>query len=249
MAIELEYLTPDQLKPFLLHPDSLVRARVAGYFRDAATRDTDLIPMTLAACDEYLEDDDTFSLGACMDFPLTEGSFFLVLGALSWVNAAESVFVLNEILATMPLAIFEKNRALMARPRIDPRTRKRIERRLDFSTRGSGELWQRLREFSDNAKDEWCPDCVDQREAADLVEALTCRWQPSSIKLIEDTPTPRVLSWLCSSPKTTRKSGRSSVRPCSLISPREDGRTFGKKSRPETLFAESSSWRVSSSPR
>ena len=186
MAIESEYLTPDQLKPFLLHPDSLVRARVTGYFRDATAKESDLIPMVLVACDEYLEDDNAFSLGACMDFPLTEGSFFLVLGALSWVNAAESVFVLNEILATMPRAIFEKNRALMARPRIDPRTRKRIERRLDFSTRGSGELWQRLREFSDNAKDEWCPDCVDQSEAEDLVEALTHRREPGSAELVEE---------------------------------------------------------------
>jgi hypothetical protein len=185
MTIDSDYLTAEGIKAFLLHHDPLVRARVAGYFRDAASRDTDLIPLILASCDEYREDDNLVTLNACSDFPLTEESFFLVLGALSWASDAGSVSALNHVLATMPLAVFERNRTLMRRPRVDPGTRKRLETRLDLSMRAPGELWQRLRKFSDDSRDEWCPDCLDQSQAQDLVEALTPHREPDSLRLVE----------------------------------------------------------------
>ena len=85
-----------------------VREAAGEYFGDSWSRDPDLVPMILEACDRDGFADNLSGLSLCERFPLTGPAFDAVLAALDRAEDERTTRWLNRIIASAPTHWFSE---------------------------------------------------------------------------------------------------------------------------------------------
>ena len=83
-------LSPEELKPYLLHEDKPVRNAVVEYFADRRHQDEEIVPMILQAYDRWGEEENISGLHACRRFPITEQAFLDLVARSSSMAETDS---------------------------------------------------------------------------------------------------------------------------------------------------------------
>jgi hypothetical protein len=166
-------LTPDQIKPYLLHDDWHIRIAAVEYCSDSWSRDPDLIPLMLDACERFGEREDKLSLHHAGRFTLTEPSLDRVLDYLTKSEDEATIRSLNAVIAHAPAELLiAREVAIRDNPNLDPEIIPRLDRRRDFSGWSGEKLWQELEQFARAAQDAVTTGDLDLDYSEDLVNAL-----------------------------------------------------------------------------
>jgi len=97
--------SPGQLHPFLGHHDRFVRAAVTAYFHDSWSRDPDLLPRVLQACERYGLAESRTALAYCSRFVATPESFEEMLKLRVAAPDREAAEALDRALARAPVDV------------------------------------------------------------------------------------------------------------------------------------------------
>lgn len=182
----------DELKRFLLHEERSVRGFVAEYFSDSWAPDEDLMPLVLAACRRYGDEDNKLVLYHAGRFALTDESLPALLQHLKNARDVNVAFHLNHIVARAPVTLLAaREPAVMNAENVLAETRKRIERRRELAEQAGEEVWAELQAFSERSRDKKIGEGMDLAYGDDLVEALARH----------DTPDAKTLCRLLDSPE------------------------------------------------
>jgi hypothetical protein len=166
-------LTPERIKPYLLHEDRHIREAAVEYFSDSWSSDPDLVPMLLDACERFGDQDDIRGLYVADRFPLTEPSFDRVLEHLAKSQDEAMVRNLNGVIAHAPAALLiAREVAIRENPNIDPEIVPRLDRRRELAGWSGEKLWQELQDFAERSKEAATTGDLDLDDAEDLVDAL-----------------------------------------------------------------------------
>ncbi len=92
-------LTPDRIKPFLVHEDRYIRRAATDYFADCWSRDADLIPLILDACERYGDQQNLRLLSSLDRLLLTGHALDRVLDHLARAEDGDAIYQLNRVIA------------------------------------------------------------------------------------------------------------------------------------------------------
>src|SRR4051794_26258895 len=95
-------LTPDRIKPFLIHEDRYIRRAATDYFADQWSRDPEIIPLILDARDRYGDGQDVQGLSCGDRLLLTGRSLDRVLDHLARAEDGDAIYKLNHVIAHAP---------------------------------------------------------------------------------------------------------------------------------------------------
>ena len=172
-------LTPDQIKPFLLHEDPEVREAAVAYFGDCWSRDPDLVPLVLEACDRFGTEGDVRAFSVRHRFALTEETLDPVLDHLARAGDPDATRLLNRVIAQEPGDLLAaREAAILANPRFDRGLIPRLQRRRDLASWPGEKLWQELRDFARRSDDTHHGGAIDHAYVDDLIDALAPRDVP-----------------------------------------------------------------------
>lgn len=185
-------IAEEYLKPFLLHERRDVRNEVAKYFRECYSRDGDLIPLILQACDQYGYENNTHALSFGNAFHLTEAALLDVVERLRNKLSPANNFRLNAILASTPLPLYLKHKnVLCAAANVASETLQRLERRQTLAGEEPEELFQQLHKFSKTYHGKYM-NKVDFSYVDDILEMLADRGYPEERMVCELLRSPDV---------------------------------------------------------
>lgn len=140
-------LAPEQIKPFLLHPEKVIRDYAVSYFDDAELRDPELIPLLLQTYDSAMGKEDFYP--GDYSFMLAIGARFSCPDALipelieRMKNDPFHSFQFQEMLLSCNLEAilaYDPDIALM----LDPALRTELAQRIKLSQTSTEELWQTI---------------------------------------------------------------------------------------------------------
>jgi hypothetical protein len=125
-------LTAEKFKPFLLHEDHHLRDAAAEFFRESWSRDVEVAPLVIQACERFGYQENRHSLWACDHFLLSESSLDLVLEALGKSDDALRRRVFRQIVLNAPGELLAGREAkLLGHPALDVQARDRVRRRIE----------------------------------------------------------------------------------------------------------------------
>jgi hypothetical protein len=166
-------LTPDRIKPYLLHEDRFIRDAAVEYFSDSWSRDPDLIPMLLDARERFGDQEGIHALNVAYRFSQTESSLDRVLEHLAKSEDEATIRNLNAVIAEAPAALLiSREAAIRDNPNLDPAIVPRLERRREIAGWSGEKLWQELQDFAEQSKEAATTGDLDLDHSEDLVEAL-----------------------------------------------------------------------------
>jgi hypothetical protein len=172
-------LTPDRIKPFLLHEDSEVREAAVAYFGDCWSRDPDIMPLVLEACDRFGTEGDVRALSLGHRFALTEETLDVVLGHLAGARDPDATRHLNRVIAQAPGDLLAAREAVIqGNPHFDRGLIPRLQRRSNLASWPGEKLWEELRAFARRSEDKHHVGEIDLAYADDLIDALAPRDVP-----------------------------------------------------------------------
>lgn len=186
-------LPPERIKPYLLHEDRFVRRAAVNYLAESWSRDPDLVPMILEACDRDGEQESSWLTSHCDRFVLTSSAVERVLERLGRTREANVIAHLNRAIAQAPgELLLDWQGAIQEHPQIQAETRQRVERRCEY-TRWTGErLWQELQDFAERSKEKQYVGDIDYGYAGDLVDALAPHDMPDAETLSQSLHGPEM---------------------------------------------------------
>ena len=174
-------LTPDQVVPFLLHDDVLVRRHVVRYLRDAS----DVGPLTVdhcwAAIDRFGADDDVWGIPSLMaGLPAGDGAVGRLLRAVApGAASARAARHYQDALQELPFDALVRNRdAVLTATTLPPAVREHLDRRLSLADHPPGELFDQLMDYGRDLGDSYSSGEIYSRSAV-LVEAIARRADPA----------------------------------------------------------------------
>jgi hypothetical protein len=166
-------LNPDRIKPYLTHQDKYLRDAAVEYLQDSWSRDPDLIPMVLDACDRFGLAENRRGIDACERFLWSEAALERVLELLDRTEDEGLVHRLNQLLSHAPAGLLlVRWDAVVDHPAVDPETVTVLERRREFADWTGERLWEELQDFARRSSESRYTNGLDLRYAEDLVEAL-----------------------------------------------------------------------------
>jgi hypothetical protein len=177
-------LTPEQVKPHLLHEDRWIRRAALDYFAESWSLDPQIAGLALTAHVRY------FKPG---EFPQLELLHHLSFDAstaervLSLLDSAPSrvVIQLNWCLGLFSPELLRKLGGLLQdHPRLDDEARQKICFRLKLGDLSDEELWQELQRFSGRARMRPMPHLKDPR-ADPLIAEVAARKTPGDASVCD----------------------------------------------------------------
>ncbi len=166
-------ISPETLKPYLLHEDREIRSAVVDYFEDSCSQDPELMPMILEACHRYGPVPCRGLLSHSYRFPVSEPAFDDVLRLLDEVEDSATIHHLSRIISYAPLELLRKHEDLIRKKGdVGDDFHRRIEQSLEFGSWSGERLWAELQAFSDRSKDAHHSGEIDHVYADALVEAM-----------------------------------------------------------------------------
>ncbi|HEX4794775.1 MAG TPA: SEC-C metal-binding domain-containing protein [Humisphaera sp.] len=148
---------PEQVVPFLLHDDAIVRNHALNYFKGTH----DFGPLTAdhfwAVIDKFGQTDQTIGFAAHLrDVPQTEASLHRLLKALASKPSAIFDFHYQHAAYEMDLNLVAEHREeLLSAPQLVPHVREHLELRLSLIDRPPEEAWDRLMEHGRELAEEY----------------------------------------------------------------------------------------------
>jgi hypothetical protein len=177
-------LTPEQVKPYLLHEDRPVRKAAVDYFEDTWPQDTALLPLILQACRQYGADENLHGLVACRQFPLTGASLDEVLESLAATNDSEIAWHLCRVLISASIdLLLSREAAILDTPNLIRGTADQINRRKEFRGWSTSKLWTELQDFAQQSQGKMHVGDIDHAYADCLVATLSMHDQPPAAVL------------------------------------------------------------------
>ena len=138
-------LTPDRIKPFLVHEDRYIRRAATDYFADQWSRDPDILPLILDACDRYGDEQNFRGLSCCDRLLLTGQSLDRVLDHLARAEDGDAIYQLNRVIAHAPGDLLAARQSeILAHPKLLREIIPRIKRRCDLAGWTGQRLWDEL---------------------------------------------------------------------------------------------------------
>jgi hypothetical protein len=174
-------LTPDRIKPFLLHEDPEVREAAVEYFADSWSQDPDLVAMVLDACDRFGFESNLRGLSVCDRFVLTERALDEVMEHLAGAKHTGAIGHLNRAIAHAPAELLVTHEAAIRNtPHFDRRLVPRLERRRDLADWSGTKLWEELQDYARRSEDQRHVGEIDHAYADDLIDALARQEVPDA---------------------------------------------------------------------
>ncbi len=167
-------LTPEQIKPFILHADVNVRDVAARYFADGRSADPTVMPLVIEAWEKYgLADGEGFS-AAFTSRPLaqTADTVEWLIGTVARLTGRKRL-TLARTLAAADIALLQPRAEEVHRAvDFEPRYYVTLTTRLDLATWDGDPLWQRLAELCERAEVEEAQYAAGWTDVEFVVEAL-----------------------------------------------------------------------------
>jgi HEAT repeat protein len=174
-------LPPERIKPYLLHEDVHVRRAAAEYLGDSRSRDPEIIPLILDACERYDDPENIRGLAQLDRLLMTEVALDRVLGHLARASEANVISHLNRAIALAPgVVLAARESAVRETPNVFPETLARVEHRRDLVSWSGERIWEELRDVARRFKEEDDTGEIDGDYADDLIEALACHNVPDA---------------------------------------------------------------------
>ena len=176
-------MTPEQLKPHILHEDRWIRKAALGYFTESWSPDPEIAGLALTAHERHFklgEFPDLSSLHhLAIDAPTLERALELLEATPSRVVTAH----LNWFVASAPLAVLTKmGTSVEDHPRFEEESREKIRYRRSLGDLSDESLWAEFLEFSGREKLRKIPHRRDVH-ADPLIDELAARKAPDNAGL------------------------------------------------------------------
>jgi Predicted metal-binding protein related to the C-terminal domain of SecA len=151
-------LKPDQIKPFLSHPEGVIREFTANYFAKSFSLDSELIPLILdytriKDSNEIHPDDEDANklmLDSARYFIQTEETFTEILERFECADQYKSSYV--QLLLNAGPRLLEKNLPKLI---LYPELKKVAEQTVEVIHQSTPDLWKRLMEYSEAHAEEY----------------------------------------------------------------------------------------------
>ncbi|MDA8097480.1 MAG: hypothetical protein M0028_07965 [Clostridia bacterium] len=143
-------LNPEQVKPFLCHPEKVVREQAARYFEESCSCDPELMPLVLRSCQMYGENENSLLLALASRFKQSETTLRAVLERLPWAadKDVNAYWHYSMIMAHAdPTLLARLMPELRENQYLRPEIVHWIEQRLDIVNWNSERLWTELSAF------------------------------------------------------------------------------------------------------
>jgi hypothetical protein len=168
-------LSPDRIKPYLLHEDRYLRSAARDYFIDSWSRDPDIIPLILEAHDRF-GDVDLGGFYVSDHLLMSESALDAVLTHLARSEDRDTIKVLNGVLVRVPGEwVTAREMAFRQHPNVWPTVITRLERRRDLVGMSAEKLWDELHVVAARISNEPGTEEADFDLAQDLIDALSSR--------------------------------------------------------------------------
>ncbi len=166
-------LTPDRIKPFLVHEDRYIRRAATDYFADSWSRDPDLIPLILDACERYGDQQNPRLLSSLDRLLLTGNALDRVLDHLARAEDDDAIYQLNRVIAHAPGDLLAaRHSEILAHPKLLREIVPRIKLRRDLAGWTGQELWDELQAYARRSEDKKDTGGIDHGYVGALVDAL-----------------------------------------------------------------------------
>ena len=144
----------EQLKPFLLHPNRVVRDKVAQYFQDGWILDPDILPLTLRACQQYGFEDNRTLLMWARHQGVDEASFQILLHQLAQTRHVNTARQLGRLIVRAPLDLLRSNvDQVQACLHLHPNQIDVVDHRLTVADLTDDQAWERLKAYAEQAEE------------------------------------------------------------------------------------------------
>jgi HEAT repeat protein len=190
-------ISAEALKPFLKHPDRFVRVAVAEYFRDGRSRDPEILPLVLEACEGMATRVVRQLLEAARSLVVTEPALDRLLQRLDDAEDESVRQLLAERIVEAPPALLKaRETEILEHPQFPIELEPRVHRRLMLAGWDDDRLWTELEEIAQEADEDTSNDPDLDREE-DVIELLGERSTPDEAALLARLDDPKVEgSWL-----------------------------------------------------
>jgi hypothetical protein len=166
-------LTPDRLKPFLVHEDRYIRRAATDYFAGHWSRDPDIIPLFLDACERYGDRDNLRGLSSLDRLLLTGHALDRVLGHLARAEDGDAIYQLNRAIVQAPGDLLAARQAeVLGHPKLLREVVPRIKLRCDLAGWTGPRLWDELQAYARRSEDKKDTSGIDHGYVGALVDAI-----------------------------------------------------------------------------
>lgn len=174
-------LSPEEVKPLLVHEDRYIREAAMEYFRDSYSRDPEILPLLLKSHERFGSPTWRRSLIDGYRFSCDEAAFEGVIAALASAKTGEPItFDLGRVLAHASPALLAARRSDWESLKcLRGGTRDDIERRWEIAQWPAEKLWLELRDFATGSESQRYVGKIDHGYADALIAALAQHEIPS----------------------------------------------------------------------
>ncbi len=166
-------LTPDRIKPFLVHEDRYIRRAATDYFADSWSRDPEILHLILDACERYGDQQNLRSLSSLDRLLLTGHALDRVLDHLAGAEDGDAIYQLNRVIAHAPGDLLAARQTeILGHPKLLREIIPRIKLRCDLAGWTGQRLWDELQAYARRSEDEKDTGGIDHGYVGALVDAL-----------------------------------------------------------------------------
>ena len=173
-------LTPEELKPHILHQDRWIRIAALDRFTETWSLDPEIAALALTAHERYFQLGEFPRLNGIHQLRIDAGTVKRILALLDTTPSRIVVIHINWCLASLPLDILRmEGGRIDDHPRLNDEARQKIRYRRRIGDLSDEALWEEFLEFSGREKMKGVPHLVDPLTRP-LVEELASRRMPDA---------------------------------------------------------------------
>lgn len=184
-------LTPQEVKPLLLHEDKLVRESAIEYLDRSWPDDPEIVPLLLQAYRQFSATLFRSSLAYCDQFVITEETLDDILDMLAAAKDSHATWHLNRAVLNAPTEVLMARRsAIFDTRQLSPDIADSIRQRFELSERSPDWLWEELQDYARRSEDKRYTNDIDHGYVNNLITAMAQHDTPSAgtiCELLEST--------------------------------------------------------------
>lgn len=169
-------LRPSEIKPFLSHPDIVIREFAVNYFAKSFSQDPELMPLILANCRSENGNDDSWQLSRAVDFPQSQETLTEILKRIASQDVNRYRYA-KLVRHTEPRLLARNLLAIQQYPVL----REYVAQKVTLLSLSTVELWEKLLDFAKVDKDKFTIE-FDLPYGEDMVKELATR---SDVPILE----------------------------------------------------------------
>ena len=179
-------LSPDQVKPHLLHDDRWVRQAAMDYFVEVRSPDPEVAGLMLEAHERYWRKGEFPLLYHLDDVLLDDATAERIFTLLATTESHVTRIQLNRAVAAFPISFLRRERERVeVHPRVSAEARAQIRLRLELAGLSDQELWRRFLEFSGRDRMQRNPVQAGPGDCDAFTAELATRGTPGDEAILE----------------------------------------------------------------